>query len=224
MSLDGRVPGFLPSSGALHFPNTISHGPVMRLGHGALSLPIGDAAKGLCGGMVFAARDLFELHVAPPVDRMAPSHPSPLFRYLVRRLFASWNVPGGPFRYMLWMLMADGTVRRRTAGEWPKVKAEIDAGKPSPIGLVRARSINPMALARNHQMLAYAYSLDEATGRVRLSVYDPNRPDDDDAWLELGLGPSPAALVDASGPTRGLFRTAYKHPGRAPWALQDSNL
>ena len=58
----GRVvPGFLPSTSGFRFANSFPHVPVRRIGiPGVVSLPIGDASNGLCGGMTFAARDYFE--------------------------------------------------------------------------------------------------------------------------------------------------------------------
>ena len=49
-----RVPGFVPSEDGLHFANCYPHEPqvvVDFLGH---RLEFGDAANGLCGGMVYA--------------------------------------------------------------------------------------------------------------------------------------------------------------------------
>jgi hypothetical protein len=55
------VPGFLPSNAGLRFPNSFPRVPVRRIGiPGVLSIPLGDASNGLCGGMAFAARDYFE--------------------------------------------------------------------------------------------------------------------------------------------------------------------
>ena len=56
-----RVPGFLPSTLGLHFPNSFPHEPdeSVTLPDGN-TLGIGDAANGLCGGMAFTVRDFFE--------------------------------------------------------------------------------------------------------------------------------------------------------------------
>lgn len=53
------------------------------------------------------------------------------------------------------------------------------------IGLVRVAGWSPRALARNHQVLGYAYEEDESTIRVR--VYDPNHPERDDVELRADL-------------------------------------
>src|SRR5438094_258115 len=93
-----RGPGFPPSTNGLHFANDFPAEPLFRLGVGRASLPIGNAADGLCGGMVFTARDLFQYRLSPPPDRTPPPRGTWLFRYLLGRLFASFNLPTGPLR------------------------------------------------------------------------------------------------------------------------------
>ena len=72
-----RVPGFLPSTSGLHFPNFFPHEPEIEvklpLGH---SLQLGDAANGLCGGMVFVVRDYYEARQPAPNARMNPGERS----------------------------------------------------------------------------------------------------------------------------------------------------
>jgi hypothetical protein len=62
-----RVPGFRPSTRGLHFPNAFPHVPNLEIDlPGGTTVPIGDAANGLCGGMAWTVRDLFEADLAPP--------------------------------------------------------------------------------------------------------------------------------------------------------------
>jgi hypothetical protein len=217
------IPGFLPTTSGLQFPNRFARGPVARVSMLGMTLPIGDASKGLCGGMVFAARDLFEARQRPPPDTTPPASGTPLFDYLVRRLFASWDLPLGPLKYLLWTLLptADiagltGVASRTSHREWPRIRAEIDGGRPCPLGLVRVRSLNPWAMARNHQVLAYGYDLDDATGHLRILVYDPNHPGENDLALSLHVPPAaqvgPIAFVSGERPVRGFFRTRYRRP------------
>jgi hypothetical protein len=218
-----RVPGFLPSTSGLPFGNRFPHGPVAEVRLPGVRIPIGDAARGLCGGMVFAARDLFEARLRPPESATPPPRGSPLFDYLVRRLFASWSLPFGPLRYALWSALPDddllslrGTADRTVTREWPLVRADIDGGTLSPLGLVRVRSINPWRLARNHQVLAYGYDLDEHQGDLRIRVYDPNHPGDDDLALRFNvrepLRAWPIPYRRGGLPVRGFFRTRYRSP------------
>jgi hypothetical protein len=225
-----RVPGFLPSTGALHFPNDFPHVPNFEL-HlaGGVTVPVGDAANGLCGGMAWTVRDLFEAHLAPPAVTVAPGD-GPLFDYVAARLLDSFDLPYGPAVYLALMnpalpdhgrrvpFLGRGRAWRMVHDAWPRVRAELDAGLPCPLGLVKARSLNPFDLGKNHQVLAYGYDLDGAALTLRL--YDPNHPDDDQVTMSLEVGdPTRATRVRYSdGSTVWcFFPTPYrfKDPGIA---------
>lgn len=208
------IPGFLPSTSGLHFDNSFPRVPLRYLGvPGVFRISLGDASDGLCGGMVFAARDYFEAGRAPPAETSPPAE-GPMFDYLVDRLFDSFNLPLGPLRYVELMnpALPDGDPFLRWLGvgphgrawrmineEWPKIREDIDAGRPSPLGLVKVKSLNPMELGKNHQVLAYGYETSE--GRLTVRIYDPNHADRDDVTLAL----------DVSSPRRGT--TVTQLPG-----------
>lgn len=223
----GAVPGFLPSTSGFRFANDFPHVPVRRIGvPGVVEVPIGDASNGLCGGMVFAARDYFESGRAVPSDAEPPSG-GPLFDYIVDRLFASFDLPFGPVRYLALMspalpdgesllgrigLAPHGRAWQMTRVEWPKIRADIDAGHPSPLGLVRVKSTNPFDLKENHQVLAYGYDL---VGTVlSLRLYDPNWPGRDDVELSLDLSsptrPTAVTVVPEGPPVFAFFRVRYR--------------
>src|SRR5450756_534411 len=62
------VSGFLPSTSGFHFPNRFPHVPDLKINVLGQQIAIGDAANGLCGGMVFTARDYFEAGISiPPI-------------------------------------------------------------------------------------------------------------------------------------------------------------
>ncbi|CAN5161612.1 hypothetical protein BH20ACT24_BH20ACT24_00680 [soil metagenome] len=221
--VSARVPGFLPSRSGFHFPNRFSEAPVAELRLAGLRLPVGNASRGLCGGMVFAARDIFEAGRLPPEAATAPTRGTPLFRYLARRLFSSWGLPFGVLRYGAWSMFPDGdawvvrgVASRTLRQEWPRVRHEVDAGRLCPLGLVRVRSISPWTMARNHQALAYGYDLDETKGLVHVLVYDPNHPDDDSIRLAFDLRAPPVhreiGYVEGERRVRGFFVTAYMPP------------
>src|SRR5438067_7971517 len=96
-----RVPGFAPTTHGLHFPNYYPHEPelVVHLPLGK-TLPIGDAANGLCGGMAFVVRDYYESNRPIPADTDPPPAGSALYRFIVQRLFDSFNLPLGLNRYI----------------------------------------------------------------------------------------------------------------------------
>ena len=206
-----RVEGFLPSLSGLHFPNSFDHVPLrtIEIPLVGTTVELGDAAHGLCGGMVFAARDYFEAGQGPPAAT-TPPRDGPLFEYLVQRLFDSWDIPRGIARYLHLMSpelpdfgLGDGLARligRSRAwimirDEWPRIQRDIDANRPSPLGLVNCKSADPAHLGQNHQVLAYGYDLGGTD--LTLAVYDPNVPDDDTVRISLSL-----ASPDESCPAR----------------------
>ncbi len=174
------VPGFLPRTHALHFANRFPPGPTLRLGpFDPRWFRIGDAANGLCGGMAWYVRDCFEGGLPIPVDTTPPTNGSALFQALVQRQLQSLDWLRTPIRF--WWIGAFGVARavRRSRGtEWPRIRARIDAGRLAMVGLIRHQGPDPLRLTRNHQVLAYGYTLDGPT--VRLRVYDPNWPNRDD--------------------------------------------
>jgi hypothetical protein len=199
--------GFLPSRDAFAFTNAWPSGPAITLRTPLGRVGIGDSAAGLCGGMVFAALDFWHRRARPPAALPEPG--SPLHRFVVRRLIASWHIPSGVARYYRWMTRPDREVARRTiAAAWPRVKASLDDGIPAPLGLVTVASANPARLRHNHQALAYAY---ERSGReVILRVYDPNSGPADDVGIRFDLGSGAFAHnLNLGWPVRGFFLVAY---------------
>ncbi|MGH8882028.1 MAG: hypothetical protein ACRD0P_32565, partial [Stackebrandtia sp.] len=95
-----RVPRFRPSITGLHFVNEFPHASVVRMRlPGGVSIPIGDAARGLCGGMVYTVRDLYEAGVDPPATTEPPAD-GPMLQYLADRLMDSLSLPFGPATYL----------------------------------------------------------------------------------------------------------------------------
>jgi hypothetical protein len=213
--------GFLPSHDGLPFSNSWPRSPAISVRTPAGRIGIGQAARGLCGGMVLAALDYWRAGQAPPADRPVPG--DPVFRFIVTRLLASWQVPGGVLRYYRWMRRPDRELSRFTVtAQWPQVRAQLDAGTPVPLGVVTVASASPFQLGHNHQVLAYGYQADSR--RVRLSVYDPNRGPDDNVSIEFdavaGAAASFAHNLNLSRPVRGFFVTHYS-PARPPRARAD---
>jgi hypothetical protein len=91
--LVGDVAGFLPSINGLAFTNDWPSEPdveidVPRFG----KVAIGNASNGLCGGMVFTVLDVF-VGDGPPLTAPRPDPGSPLYTYIVGRLFDSFDLP-----------------------------------------------------------------------------------------------------------------------------------
>ncbi|MCI0635654.1 MAG: hypothetical protein L0206_17320 [Actinobacteria bacterium] len=84
------------------------------------------------------------------------------------------------------------------------MRADIHAGHPSPLGLVRVKSADPSELKRNHQVLAYGY--DHAGTDLTLRLYDPNHPREDDVTLSIDIAdPSVPATIVTSPAGRTVF-------------------
>ena len=217
------APGFLPSLYGLHFANSFPPGPTVRFGpFDTRFLGFGDAAAGLCGGMALTARDLYEAKVPAPPDTNPPANGSPRFDALVRRQVQSLDWFKVPLHFLnLQALRGDpptgiaSTLGREPARvdavlkEWPAIRAEIDGGHPSVVGLVRSASSSPAALTQNHQVLAYAY--EETPEHIVIHVYDPNHPNSDDVRLRGRhprrpgprlAGSDPDEPVDGRAPVR----------------------
>ena len=214
---------FQPSRDAFAFANSWPPGPAMSIRTPVGTIGVGNAARGLCGGMVFAALDYWLARVTPPASMPAPG--SPLYQFIVRRLMDSWHMPAGVARYYLWMNLPDGGFRvaprgrapalrgglsqRTVERQWPQVRARLDRGQPAPLGLVTVASANPAQLSHNHQVLAYGYEL--AGSAVSLRVYDPNSGPDDGVSVRFAVsGPATFAHnIDIGWPVRGFFLTGY---------------
>lgn len=224
--------GLLPSRDCFAFVNSWPSQPALTLGTPWGTVPIGNAAGGLCGGMVCAALDYWHDGRRPQEER--PALGDPLYRFIVRRLLDSWQLPAGVLRYYRWMLAPDGDrgveVRgrrvvvdrgvawRTVVDQWPFVRDDLDAGIPVGLGVVTMRTPDARRLALNHQVLAYGYHRDGATVTVR--VYDPNRGRRDDVAITFrDANPQTATTfthnLGIAHPVRGFFRTAYT-PAQPP--------
>jgi hypothetical protein len=217
---------FQPSAHAFKFVNSWPSEPDVVVNVAGIgNVAIGNASNGLCGGMVFACLDFFEARLPVVPDGTNPAEGSPLFKYIVGRLFDSFNIPDGVLKYYSWMNTPDHdtglwfAIRRGVAWmtimeELPKIRADIDAGSPSPLGLVTVYSTDPTMIGHNHQVLAYGYR-DDGNGNVTVQLYDPNSGANDGVYLALNVSnPSHTTLishnVDLNGlPIRGFFRVNY---------------
>lgn len=143
-------------------------------------LPMTKAHQGLCGGMVFATIDYHLAGRTPPQCQESPDHrDDPVFLFIKQRLWNSFDIPFGGWRYLLYSLpfypnisrlgIFKGRTRISYVEEWPKIRADIDSGKLSPIGLVQTATFR---ISEDHQVLAYAY--EQNGDQVTLWIYDPN--------------------------------------------------
>jgi hypothetical protein len=231
-----RVADFSPKVNGFHFRNAFPPNPIRQFRLGTIAtLNIGDAANGLCGGMSFAVRDLYEhQHTLPPPDQAPPPGGTPRFDYIVQRQIDSFETGIVPLRFFklmdptrpatepLWaeLLGRVGIDRHSRTWvmikvEWPAIQADLDGGQLSPIGLVKVIGRDPNTLGQNHQVLAYGYDLAGTT--VTLRIYDPNYPDDEDVTLTFDTADPKGTVVPVwSQPGESVFCIF-----RAPYATRD---
>jgi hypothetical protein len=217
---------FLPSQDGFAFTNAWPSEPAVVLPTPFGDINIGNAAAGLCGGMVFAALDYWHAGIRAPAAR--PAQGDALYGYLVQRLVDSWHVPAGVAQYYQWMNLPDGDTGFDALGQrvvtdrglawrtiqtqWPQITADLDRGTPAALGVVTVASASPADLGRNHQVLAYGH--DASASQVTVRVYDPNSGPNDGIHIRFDprAPASPTTFTHnlAIGlPIRGFFRTAY---------------
>jgi hypothetical protein len=174
--------GFIPSRHGFHFRNGFAGKQVIVPGFGEVP------TRGRGGGMAYAALDYWYAGLPVPTHRAedfegvgVPYDGSRLSDYLYKRLFdsfATWTAR----QFVTWTLAADqptwadaGVTARTRREQLPRLRRAIDAGRPVVLGLVAASTLED--LAANHQVVAHAYEADDVAGRMRVHVYDPDRPD-----------------------------------------------
>jgi hypothetical protein len=181
--------------------DTLGAGAAEPLGIGPVDddwLPITHADQGVCGGMVFAAMDYAAAQQLPPAASAPPtSADDPLFQHIRDRLIDSFDITGSGYRWLAYssptypngdegFLQVTGLARGRSwvtyRDEWPRIRDDIDRGRLSPVGLVQT---DALSIGDNHQVLAYAYQ--QSGQSVRLWIYDPNVPGNDDVVLEFDI-------------------------------------
>ena len=230
-SVTRQMTDFVPSQHVFHFDNRFEKVQPFKL---VGELRYGNASKGMCGGMVYAALDYFNAGLDLP--RIAPDDIStrfgsplsgPLLDYLGQRLLQSFDIPDGVKTYI--ELMNTGfpdALRRGSLGlaprsrawrmvreEWPFLKRKLDSGQAWPLGLIRVETDDVSQIGDNHQVLAYGYDL--AGSDLTLFIYDPNFHDRDDITLKLNIGdPEHKVQLTYSDPDRPVycfFQTRYTY-------------
>jgi hypothetical protein len=190
---------FLPSEHGFGFRNSWPAVPLTTIAIAGVRVPIGNAANGMCGGMVFAALDYFTAgRPIPSGERPAPG--TPLYEFIARRLIDSFDLPAGPLKYLdymnparrdrdnwwSWLTRLRGRDWLMAKREWPRLRARLDQG-PCPLAWVHVKSVDPFRLGENHVVLAYRYALDGPVATVH--VYNPNvvGSTSDGQWFSLRI-------------------------------------
>jgi len=90
------------------------------------------------------------------------------------------------------------------------IRADIDGGVLSMVGLVRSATANPLDPNLGHQVIGYRY--EEAASRVTLGVYDPNHPGDDGVTVgfDVGSGGELSLRQSTGEPLLGLLHLPWR--------------
>lgn len=181
------LPGMGASGGALPAPLEALTGFIRE----NLLSRLEPGPVGLCGGMTFAAADVYHRGLLPPRGLFAdgPRNPgwgspaeSALRGLLWTRLMDSLRrgVGGGTLLFMAAGLGPQGRlgglrwVRQRSKDAFVETCKVVDAGRSCPIAII-GTTLNPMA---NHQVLVTGYEHPGPWGpeSCRLYVFEPNAP------------------------------------------------
>ena len=237
------VRGFLPSQNA---PLFINDGPGSPWPPGTtltVSIPglptvsLDAAQFGLCGGMAFLTRDIFQAGTPQLRGRINTQIPLALADYLVTRLVQNFDGPSTVTRWLTLTGLPDHDTAIWGAGDFhhavnecPAIMHDIDSGVLSPIGVIlTGPSWWPGDVFKNHVELVYGYEL--AGSQLTLHVYDCNHPGDDNITISLDISsPTPAKVISTNGTSdpdrpsqvRGFFCPPYTFASRAPAYIDDA--
>ena len=232
------VPGFAPTSNAPRFHN----GPWpagFSIHVDIAGLPVADLNAtqfGLCGGMSFLTRDIFESHTPQLRNLTSTAIPMGLATHILSRLVDSfssvvptWLHKTQELDHGTWL--GGPGLFAETVDAAAAVMAQIDAGHLCPIGVVLTQSWAPWDVFNNHVELVYAYDL--AGGNLTLHVYDCNRPNNDSITITMDISSkSPAKTISTNGTDnpskpgtiRGFFVLPYTHADPRPAYIDDAVL
>jgi hypothetical protein len=194
---------------------------------------------GLCGGMSFLTRDIFE-SMTPQLRNTDPTKiPVALADLIANRLVQSFDGPATVGRWLTLTALPDhdtdfwgSGVFHQTVDECAAIMGDIDNGVLSPIGLIlTGPSWWPGDVFKNHVELVYGFDL--ADSQLTLHVYDCNNPGNDDITITLDISSTTPAKViatngtddrDRPGQIRGFFRLPYTHADPAAAYIDDATV
>ncbi len=180
---------------------------------------------GLCGGMSATSLDFLMAGMPIPQRRRRPGRITPLHQFLHRRQVDSLTMGKQVVRFIRWMALPDEAVQLRTAEAVKELKTRLDAGIPTPIGLVYISSKETWEIWQNHQVLAVNYT--EEDGVMHIQVYEPNYPRRNDVFIKCwpdGRGGLKSAQLmgEKSKHVRGFFTMPYE-PMKPPRILLEES-
>lgn len=235
---------FDPTVHGFEFTNNFT-GDILVDVPGIGRVDLGNTTYGLCGGMIFAAYDTFNLGAATPdVPDKAPASGTSMRSYIYERQMDSLKYDNWFLvqKLIKWMRkpLKDQTVPNPLAKGGKnvierglitlsgrqfknKIRPALDAGRPVTIVLVKASGEDMLsnakaAFSKNHQVLAIGYR--RHGDEWQIDIYDPNFPNTIQTLHTDGRNQTERGKTAHTGKFRGFFRAQYKLD-RPPW-VQDN--
>src|SRR2546430_3331951 len=236
----GNMPkaDFVPERDGFRFANEFVNVIAKLPGFGTIE------TGGRCGGMAYAALDYwFNGRLPIPATNALPADGTLMADYVYRRLFDTYLVPSA-INFITWTLAGDtenffhkGVTRWTKDGEFPKLRAMIDEGKPQVLGLVKVTDLRH--IGDDHQVVGYGYE-DDGKGNLCTYVWDNRYPDqevrlttsknaphwtlsagDEDwrGWVIPGYAPRPPGVLPDGPPLPGEGSSAVQPHLCGPDAL-----
>lgn len=202
--METKQTAFRPDVHGWPFGNLYRYTP----GIGPVHLPV-SVDLGFCGGMAFCALDRFYAGDAIPPGLERPEQGHSLFGEIFTRQRQTLN-GGVTLRTWRWQLRGDEELGPLTTKEWEAVRRAIDAGHPVVICLIRERGVLGKVWS-NHQVVVHGYAV-QPSGRVTLSVYDPNHRRRPGIRIEFTPGTRLEGTQSTGEPMRGFFVIPYDRP------------
>ncbi len=137
-------------------------------------IDLNDVVFGLCGGMCFTALDFFHARHALPKYRSHKDIDTRLLAYLAERQIDSLQI-SVLLKVIDWMTSeSKHLASKMTKNEIPKLCRMLKRDEPAVLCLVRASRFEHAAY--NHQVLATGFEMDKVSGKIVVTLYDPNHP------------------------------------------------
>lgn len=185
---------FIPSKHGFKFENSFKSWPLLVLWKtNNKEFGFGDT-DAMCGGMSFAALDYYHNKKLIPQDNFAPDRGEKLFNYIRKRQLDCANFPFGMLKTYYWTAWC-GSLLQSSEREFKNLFF------PSPLILIKEKSLNPFRANHNHVVVAFA-SKDDI-----ISIYDPNYPLDDKITITISENKIEHSHI---GEIRGFYIPKYK--------------
>lgn len=181
------------------FPNRFKLNPIWFMASSPLYY-------GLCGGMCFAALDIYNEKKQTPKFSHPDQLPKPLFNYLISRQMNSTNIRS-MIRLIRWIFLKDLDLFQISMGEeLPAIINKLKSGNPVPIIIVRSKKFtNP---TQNHQILVIDFRIENQV--TILKTYDPNYPNCFTEMHIVNLERNVQITQSTGENVRGFFINSYK--------------